>query len=93
MFLDGTLREVSSTDLLSDTTSLAGLHIGPSQLVEDECFACVDVTENTEDGTAELEVADLLGLLGLGDLCLSGLLPSLAFLSHLESLLFGLMAL
>ena len=48
------LREVSGTDLLSDTTGFIGLHIRLSQLIQDEGLTCVDVTHDANDWTAKL---------------------------------------
>jgi hypothetical protein len=52
MLNDGTFWEIGSTDLLGDTACLASLHVGSSELIEDERFASVDVTEDAQNGTS-----------------------------------------
>jgi hypothetical protein len=83
---DGALGEIGSTDLLCNTTSFACLNISSSKFVENECFASVDVAENTENGASERDCMLLL-LLGLHDFLLSGLLLSLEFSQFLLPLL------
>ena len=60
MLLEILFREVSRTDLLSDTASFTCLHIGPSQLVQNESLACVDMPKDANYWTAELSVFLLL---------------------------------
>jgi len=60
MFLKVIFREVSGTDLLSDTSSFIRLYVGLSQLIQDKRLSRVDVTHNTNNGTTQF-----LGTLGL----------------------------
>ncbi len=89
----GALWEIGGTDLLCDTTGLTSLHISPSQLVKDEGFTRVDVTQNTQDGAPQFNITNLLLLLALKHLLLSCLLLCLALLKHLLTLLLRLMTL
>ena len=54
MILKVFFREVSGTDLLSDSTGFVSLDIGFSEFIKNKCLARVDVTHDTDDGTAQL---------------------------------------
>lgn len=47
---DGIHREVSSTNLLGDTSSFTSLNICLADFVEKFCFPSVDVSKNTANG-------------------------------------------
>jgi hypothetical protein len=53
--------EVSRTNLLSDTTGLASLHIGLAEFVQNFSLSSIDVTHNANDGATQF--ACLLTLL------------------------------
>lgn len=55
MLPNGALREISSTDLLSDTTGLTSLHVGTSKFIEYKGFTGIDVTEDTNNGASEFD--------------------------------------
>ena len=54
LLLDSIDREVRGTDLLGDTSRLAFLNIGLSNLVEQLRLACIDVSQNTADGGSQV---------------------------------------
>jgi hypothetical protein len=72
-----TLWEISSTDLLGNTSSLTSLHVGSSEFVKNESFACIDVTENTENRASKFECGLFFLHLRLDHLLLSGFLLGL----------------
>ncbi len=78
------LWEIGSTNLLSDTTSFTSLNIGSTELIEDKSFSGIDVTEDTENGTSEFDIADLLIFLAPSDCLLSRLYPLLFSLRTLR---------
>ena len=88
VFDDRALREECSTDLLSNTSGLASLHIGSSKLIENQCLSSVYMAENTENRSSQ-RGGMLLGLLGFHDLLLPSLLLSLKLGQLLLSLLLG----
>jgi hypothetical protein len=90
MLSDCTLWEVSSTDLLGDTTSFTSLHISSSEFIEDQSLASIDVPENTKDWASQLYSTYLLLLLALHHFLFAGLLFSLTFLEQFLSLLLRL---
>jgi len=53
MILKVLFREIGCTDLLGNTSSFSSLHIGASELIQDECFTGIDVTENTNDRASQ----------------------------------------
>jgi hypothetical protein len=49
MFLKSFSWEVGSSNLLSNTASFSSLHIGSSQFIENQSFACIDMAEDTNN--------------------------------------------
>jgi len=49
VFLEVFAREICCSDLLRNTASLSSLDIRVSELVKNFSFACVNMTENTND--------------------------------------------
>jgi hypothetical protein len=71
------LGEVSSTDLLCDTSSFSSLHIGLPKLIKDKCFSGIYMTKNTDDRASHL--------------LLLVLIPFVSFLQSLHVLFFSLL--
>ena len=60
MFMKICLWEVSSTNLLSDTSCFSCLHICLSQLIKDQCFARIYVPHYTDNWTSKFFLFGLL---------------------------------
>ena len=60
MLLEILRGEVSGTDLLGDTSGLIGLDICLSQFVQDQGFACIDVTHDANNRAAQFLCSLLL---------------------------------
>jgi hypothetical protein len=90
---DGTLGEVSGSDLLSDTAGFAGLYVSSSQFIKNQGFSSVDVAQNTQDRAAQLHCWLLLLQLILLDFLLSGLLLGLKLGNPLFPIELGALAL
>ena len=93
MLDNGALREVGSSDLLSDAASLSCLHVSSSKFIKDESLASIDVAQDTENWASEFSSSDFFELLSLEDLLFPGLLFRLEFSHFLLSLLLSLSAL
>lgn len=89
---NGTLREVSGANLLSDTTGFAGLHVSSSQFIKNQGFSSVDVAKNTKNRAAQLNGWLLLQQLILLDFLLSGFLFRLKLGKSLFPIDFGALA-
>lgn len=50
LFNEFVLGEEGSTDLLGDSSCFILLDTCSSDLIEDRCLACIDVTQNTTNG-------------------------------------------
>lgn len=87
MLENGTLREVGCTNLLRDTTCFTSLDIRSSEFVKNESLSSVDVAKDTENGTSELDSADLLLLLSFEYFLFSSLLLGLSLFKKFLSLL------
>jgi hypothetical protein len=74
VLLEILLREVCGTNLLRNTTRLASLHIGLAEFIQDFCLTCIDVTQNANNGAAQLALFLALLLLGT-PLCKQLFLP------------------
>jgi hypothetical protein len=54
MLLQVLAGEVGRSNLLSDTASFASLHVGLSQLIQNQRFTGIDVPKNTNNWTSQL---------------------------------------
>jgi hypothetical protein len=51
--LQGSVREVSGSDLLGDTSCLSCLHVCGSNLIKQESLSCINMSKNTNDRASQ----------------------------------------
>lgn len=60
LLFDGIDWHIGGANLLRNTAGLAVLHVGPSQFIQNLCFARIDVAQHTNDGRSQIVHRSLL---------------------------------
>jgi hypothetical protein len=84
MLDNGTFWEISSTNLLSDTTSFTSLDISSSKFIKNKSFSGIDVTKNTKNRASQFE-SHLFLLLASENLFFASILFSFTLFKKLSS--------